>query len=102
MGTHYLNADQLLAEWALDRFACEPGTLLVSVTFGHYVSCYSSYTCDYGVTGTFTFCRPDGTTYDKTSEYGFPDVIESMASYRAEQEMLEEEHAKRHGREKGR
>lgn len=95
--TRKLGADALLAAWALSRYECEPGTILEAVTFDKYMGCYSSWTCDYGVKATFTFRRPDGSTFERFSDYGFPQVLEQMAEYQAEHANLEEEHARYHG-----
>ena len=94
------NADRLLAEWALNRFKMPTGSRFVSVTFGTFVDCYSSWTCDYGVRGLFKFTLPSGSTVEYPSEYGFPAAIQAMAEYRAARELVADEHSAYHGWDK--
>lgn len=84
--------DRAVAEYCANR-----ADIAVSefdrIEFGHYVSCYSSWTCDYDVTGTVV------TKSGRRIEIGegFPAVIEGLRAFREADRAMSDEHQDYHG-----
>lgn len=66
-----------------------------TVYFGHYIGCYSSYTCDYDVSATIVYSG--GKEY--VTSHVWDDVLRALPEYVDAVERMHEEHDRYHGRD---